>query len=83
MGFFDKMFSGLAKTRNNMIQLEELFQDYAPDNEQFYDDLEEMLIMSDVGIDTAEKICFGMRKLTWEKRFRKGYPKSQILPMIC
>ena len=31
MGFFDKMFSGLSKTRKNMIELEELFQDYAPD----------------------------------------------------
>lgn len=79
MGLFDKMFSGLAKTRDNMIQLEELFQDYAPDSEQFYDDLEEMLIMSDVGIETAEKIVAGMRKLTWEKRFRKGYEAREGL----
>ena len=35
MGFFDKMFSGLTKTRKNMVELEELFQDYAPDSEDF------------------------------------------------
>ena len=72
MGLFDKMFSGLSKTRNNMQMLEELFQDYAPDSEDFYDDLEEILILSDVGVDTAEDIIKGMRKLTWERRFRKG-----------
>ena len=72
MGFFDKMFSGLSKTRNNMAELEELFQNYAPDSEDFYDELEEILILSDTGIETAEKIVAGMKKLTWERRFRKG-----------
>ena len=72
MGLFDKMFTGLSKTRENMQPLEELFQDYAPDSEDFYDDLEEILILSDVGLDTSEDIIKGMRKLTWERRFRKG-----------
>ena len=72
MGFFDKIFSGLSKTRGNMQELEELFRDYAPDNEDFYDDLEELLILSDVGAETAESVVKGMRKLTWERRFRKG-----------
>lgn len=72
MGFFEKMFSGLSKTRNNMQELEELFQNYAPDSEDFYDDLEELLVMSDVGVETAEKVIKGMRRLTWERRFRRG-----------
>ena len=71
MGFFDKMFSGLSKTRNNLAELEELFQNYAPDSEDFYDDLEETLVLSDVGVKTAADVCKGMRKLTWERRFRK------------
>ena len=37
MGFFDKIFSGLTKTRNNMEELEELFQGYQPDSEDFYE----------------------------------------------
>ena len=73
MGLFDKMFSGLSKTRKNMQELEELFQDYAPDSEDFYDDLEELLILSDVGAETAAEVIKGMRKLTWERRFRKGW----------
>ena len=72
MGFFEKMFSGLSKTRNNIQELEALFQDYAPDSEDFYDDLEELLVLSDVGVETAEKVIKGMRKMTWERRFRKG-----------
>ena len=72
MGFFDKLFSGLGKTRKNMQELEALFQDYAPDDEDFYDDLEELLVLSDVGGETAEKVVKGMKRLTWEKRFRRG-----------
>ena len=72
MGLFDKMFSGLSKTRSSMQELEELFQDYAPDREEFYDELEELLVLSDVGVSTAQDVIKGMRKLTWERRFRKG-----------
>ena len=79
MGLFDKLFSGLTKTRNNMDELEELFRDYAPDSEDFYDDLEELLVLSDVGLPTAEAVIKGMRKLTWERRFRKGYEAREGL----
>ena len=79
MGFFDKMFSGLTKTRKNLVELEALFQDYAPDSEDFYDDLEELLVLSDVGVETAEKVVKGMRKLTWERRFRKGHEAREGL----
>ena len=72
MGFFEKMFGGLSKTRRNLEDLEELFQGYAPDSEDFYDELEELLVLSDVGVPLAEKIIKGMRKLTWERRFRFG-----------
>ena len=72
MSLFDKLFSGLSKTKAGMEELEELFQDYAPDSEDFYDDLEELLIVSDFGAAVAEKVVFEMRKKTWEKRFRHG-----------
>ncbi|MBQ3211809.1 MAG: signal recognition particle-docking protein FtsY [Oscillospiraceae bacterium] len=82
MGLFDKIFSGLSKTRNNLVELEELFQDYAPDNEDFYDDLEELLVLSDVGAVTAAKVVQSMRKLTWERRFRKGHEAREGLVEI-
>ena len=71
MGIFDKLFGGLGRTREK-IDLEELFQGYAPDSEDFYDQLEETLVMADAGIATAEKVDYLMRKKTWEDRYRKG-----------
>ena len=72
MGFFDKIFSGLTKTRRNLEELEEIFRDYAPDNEDFYEELEELLVMADVGAVTAENVVKGLKKMTWERRFRYG-----------
>lgn len=72
MGLFDKIFSGLSKTRNNMQELEELFQGYQPDSEEFYEELEELLVLADVGAATAQRVDYLMRRATWEKRFRKG-----------
>ena len=71
MGLFDKLFGGLGKTRQQ-IDLEELFQGYAPDSEDFYENLEEMLILSDAGMETAERVDYLMHKKTWEDRYRKG-----------
>lgn len=71
MGLFDKLFGGLGKTRQQ-IDLEELFQGYAPDSENFYENLEEMLILSDAGMETAERVDYLMRRKTWEDRYRKG-----------
>ena len=72
MGFFDKVFSGLTKTRRNLEELEELFQDYRPDDEDFYEELEELLVISDVGAATADSVVQEMKKATWVKRFRFG-----------
>ena len=72
MGFFEKLFSGLSKSRKKMVELEALFRDYEPDDEDFYDDLEELLVLSDVGGEAAEEVVRGMKRLTWDKRYRRG-----------
>ena len=79
MSFFDKIFSGLSKTKANLAELEELFQNYSPDSSAFYDDLEELLIVSDVGAQVAEKVIYQMKKMTWERRFRKGFEAREGL----
>ena len=79
MGFFDKIFGGLTKTRLNLEDLEEIFQSYKPDNDDFYDELEELLVMSDVGAATAATVVQGLKKMTWERRFRKGYEAREGL----
>ena len=72
MGFFDKMFSGLKKTRKNIEELEEVFRNYDIDSEDFYDELEEMLIMADVGGETTAKIMYDYKHILLRSRINRG-----------
>ena len=72
MGFFDKMFSGLTKTRKNIEELEEVFRNYDIDSEDFYDELEEMLIMADVGGETTAKIMYDYKHILFRSRINRG-----------
>lgn len=71
MGLFDKMFSGLSKTRKNMEDLEELFRDFNIDSDDFYDELEELLIMADVGAENVAKIIYNYKYLLLNKRINR------------
>ncbi|MDO4816215.1 MAG: signal recognition particle-docking protein FtsY [Bacillota bacterium] len=71
MGLFDKMFSGLSKTRKNMEDLEELFRDFNIDSDDFYDELEEQLIMADVGAENVAKIIYNYKYLLLGKRINR------------
>lgn len=71
MGLFDKMFSGLSKTRKNMEDLEELFRDFNIDSDDFYDELEELLIMADVGAENVEKIIYNYKYMLLGKRINR------------
>ena len=72
MGFFDKIFSGLTKTRTNMEELEELFRNYKYLGDEFFEDLEDMLVMSDVGAATTTKIIDSMRYRCYETNAKRG-----------
>ena len=72
MGFFDKMFSGLTKTRKNIVELEEIFSNYDIDSEDFYDELEEMLIMADVGGETTAQIMMDYKRILLRRYINKG-----------
>ena len=61
MAFFDKLFGGLAKTRAQIDEnLSEVFSREIIDDD-FYDDLEELLILSDIGVAATENIIEGLR----------------------
>ena len=62
MGFFDKLFSGLSKTRANMEELEEIFKNFSRWNDaEFYEELEEMLLMSDMSWDVVDIVIKRLR----------------------
>ncbi len=62
MGFFDKIKAGLAKTRAALSNtLEELFDNDEAIDEDFYEELEETLILADLGMDTVNKLMTELR----------------------
>mgnify|MGYP001123255512 FL=1 len=64
MGLFDKFRKGLRKTREQGItaQINEVVENYEQITDELYDELEEILIMGDVGFPTAEKIIKSLRE---------------------
>ena len=63
MGFFDKIKAGLAKTRAALSNtLDEVFTGYSQIDDDFYDELEETLILADLGVDTATKAVSELRR---------------------
>ena len=62
MGFFDKLKQGLAKTKAALITpLEKLFSSAEKVDDDFYDELEESLILADLGMDTAIRAVSRLR----------------------
>jgi len=63
MGFFDKLKKGLEKTRKNFTEkIERIIIGYAKIDDEFLDDVEEALIMADVGVKTTEQLMADIRK---------------------
>ena len=63
MGFFDKLKNGLSKTKSSFNeQINKAFSNFRKVDEDFLDELEESLIMSDIGMDTSVKIIDNLRK---------------------
>ena len=63
MGFFDRLKKGLAKTRETLTnKIEKLIIGYADIDDDLLDELEETLIMSDVGVKTTERLMADVRK---------------------
>ena len=53
-GFFARLKAGLAKTRDNIVHgIDQVFSGYSDIDEDFYEELEETLIMGDIGINTG------------------------------
>lgn len=63
MGFFDKLKKGLEKTRKSFTEkIEQIIVGYAKIDDEFLDDLEEALIMADVGVKTTDQLMIAIRK---------------------
>ena len=71
MGFFDKIKAGLAKTRDALSNtLGSVFSGFSELDDDFYDELEESLILADLGVETATKATERLRKAIKEKHLK-------------
>ena len=89
MGFFNKIAEGLKKTRDSMMgKVDALLNSFTKIDEAFFDELEESLIMADVGAVTSARICENLRKKVKEEGLSdpsavKGALKEIIAQMLA
>ena len=73
MGFFEKIKNGLKKTRSAMsATLGGLFDSFTGANEEFYEELEESMILADMGVETSCKAVELLRQRVKEEKLRGG-----------
>ena len=71
-GLFARLKEGLAKTRNNIVSgMDSLFSGEGKIDEDFYEELEEILILGDIGVHTTENILDKLRSQVKENHIKK------------
>ena len=83
MGFFDKIKAGLTKTRNALEDtLGSVFLGLSEIDDDFYDELEECLILADLGVETATKATERLRKAVREQHLKTAEEARTALKTI-
>lgn len=80
MGFFSRLKEGLSKTREVFVQkIEALVTGRRPIDESFYEELEEILIQADVGVDTSVELVEKLRRVVKERKVDNA---EELKPII-
>ena len=83
MGFFDKIKNGLNKTRNALVNsFNSVINSFTRIDEDLIEELEEILIMSDIGVSTASDICDRLRERIKENRVTDPNEVKNLLKEI-
>ena len=79
-GFFGRLKEGLTKTRDNIVNgIDDLFHGYSMIDEDFYEELEEILIMGDIGVTAAGEILDRLRDQVKEQHIKEPADCRQLL----
>lgn len=79
-GFFKRLVSGLTKTRDNIVSgMDSIFNGYSNIDEEFYEDLEETLIMGDLGVHTTMNIMDDLREKVKAQHIKEPAACRQLL----
>ena len=80
VGFFKRLVSGLAKTRDNIVSgIDSIFSGFSSIDEDFYEELEETLIMGDLGVRATEAILDDLRAKVKEQHIKEPMDCKQLL----
>ena len=79
-GFFRRLVDGLAKTRNNILAgIDSIFSGFSSIDEDFYEEIEEILVMGDIGISTTTAIIENLKKEVAERKIKEPSECKQLL----
>ena len=80
MGFFDRLKSGLSKTKNAIVaKIDNLFKSFRKVDEDLFDELEELLISADIGVNTTEEILDELRERVIDENIKDSDEVKGIL----
>lgn len=80
LGFFGRLKAGLAKTRNNIVRgIDNVFSGFSNIDEDFYEELEEILIMGDIGVNATTKIVEQLKEQVKEQHIKEPSECKQLL----
>lgn len=79
-GFFGRLVKGLSKTRNNIAHgIDAIFSGFSSIDDDFYEELEEILIMADLGINTTTSILENLRQKVKENKIKEPSECRELL----
>ena len=79
-GFFSRLVEGLTKTRENIVSgMDSIFSGFSAIDDDFYEELEEVLIMGDLGVQATEDILDDLREKVKERHIKEPSDCRQIL----
>ena len=79
-GFFSRLVAGLTKTRENIVSgMDSIFSGFSAIDEDFYEELEETLIMGDMGIQTTMSVLEELKKAVKEQHIKDPSQCRQVL----
>ena len=79
-GFFSRLKDGLTKTRDNFVAgIDNIFNGFSEIDDDFYEELEEVLIMADIGVNTTSKIIENLQQKVKEQKIKEISVCKQLL----
>ena len=79
-GFFRRLVEGLSKTRDNIVSgIDSIFSGFSSIDDDFYEEIEEILVMGDIGINTTNTIIQNLKEQVAEKKIKEPSECKQLL----